>query len=160
MVSLGSDVLSAHLFIVYFAAISAITPPVAVAAFAAASISGANPMTIAFKACRIGIVAFIIPLLFLDTPALLLNDDFLQILKSFLITLVACYALAGVNERYMMGTLRRVPRIVLVIGIVMALAGSDWISVAGCVVMLAIIARQKFSYSVSTSSDQLSRKGT
>lgn len=160
LVSLGSDVLSAHLFIVYFAAISAITPPVAVAAFAAASISGANPMTIAVKACRIGIVAFIIPLLFLDTPALLLNDGVLQILKSFLITLVACYALAGVNERYMMGTLQRVPRIALLIGIVLALAGSGWISVAGCLLMLAIIVRQKLTYSISTSQDQLSRKGT
>ena len=160
LISLGSDVLSAHLFIVYFAAISAITPPVAVAAFAAASISGSNPMTIAVKACRIGIVAFIIPLLFLDTPALLLNDSYPEIIKSFLITLVACYSLAGVNERYMMGALHRTQRIILATGIVMALAGSGWISLVGCVLMLAIIVKQKLTQSVSSSTDQLSRKGT
>jgi TRAP-type uncharacterized transport system fused permease subunit len=160
LLALGADLLSAHLFIVYFAAMSAITPPVAVAAFAAASISGANPMTIALQACRIGLVAFIIPLLFLNTPALLLNDSYLEIIKSFVITGIACYALAGVNEGYMNGVLRRSKQVFLLIGIVLSLAGSGWISIAGSALLIAVITLQKIAAPNRNALDQLSNKGT
>jgi TRAP-type uncharacterized transport system fused permease subunit len=160
LLALGADLLAAHLFIVYFAAISAITPPVAVAAFAAASISGSNPMTIALLACRIGMVAFIIPLLFLQTPALLLNDSYIEIAITILITGIACYALAGVNEGYMNGALRRSKQILLAIGIVLSLAGSGWIALTGCVLLVAVIIQQKISNPIQTSLNQLSNKGT
>jgi TRAP transporter 4TM/12TM fusion protein len=160
LLALGADLLSAHLFIVYFAAMSAITPPVAVAAFAAASISGANPMTIALQACRIGLVAFIIPLLFLNTPALLLNDSYLEIIKSFVITGIACYALAGFNEGYMNGVLRRSKQVFLLIGIVLSLAGSGWISIAGSALLIAVITLQKIAAPNRNALDQLSNKGT
>jgi len=160
LLALGADLLSAHLFIVYFAAISAITPPVAVAAFAAASISGANPMAIALQACRIGMVAFIIPLLFLNTPALLLNDSYLEIAKSFVITGIACYALAGVNEGYMYGVLRRSKQVMLAFGIVLSLAGSGWVSLAGTVLLVAVIIQQKIANPIQTSLEQYSNKGT
>ncbi len=160
LLALGADLLAAHLFIVYFAAMSAITPPVAVAAFAAASISGSNPMTIALLACRIGMVAFIIPLLFLQTPALLLNDSYIEIAITILITGIACYALAGVNEGYMNGALSRSKQILLAIGIVLSLAGSGWIVLTGCVLLVAVIIQQKISNPIQTSLNQLSNKGT
>ena len=72
LISLGIAVLPAHLFIVYIASMSAITPPVAVAAFAAASIAQGNPLKIAFLACRIAMVAFVLPFVFIYHPALLL----------------------------------------------------------------------------------------
>ncbi|KRE09535.1 hypothetical protein ASE63_21320 [Bosea sp. Root381] len=72
LITLGLEVLPAHLFIVYIASMSAITPPVAVAAFAAASIAKANPVSIALVACRIAMVAFILPFVFMYQPALLL----------------------------------------------------------------------------------------
>ena len=73
LIALGVEVLPAHLFIVYIASMSAITPPVAVAAFAAASIAQANPVKIALVACRIAMVAFVLPFVFIYHPALLLN---------------------------------------------------------------------------------------
>ncbi len=160
LVALGTDMLAAHLFIVYFAAISAITPPVAVAAFAAASISGANPMTIAVTACRIGIVAFIIPLLFLDAPALLLSGSYFEVAKSFVITFIACYALAGVNEGYLLGHLSTIRRVALAAGIVLALAAQGPLSLLGCIVIVALIVLQKLTNRIPTSSEKLSRKGT
>ena len=72
LITMGIEVLPAHLFIVYIASMSAITPPVAVAAFAAASIAKANPVMIAVVACRIAMVAFILPFVFMYQPALLL----------------------------------------------------------------------------------------
>src|SRR5699024_5890993 len=61
MTELGVSPMGAHLFIFYFGALSGITPPVALAAYAASAISGANPHKIGFTACRTGLVAFVIP---------------------------------------------------------------------------------------------------
>ena len=61
LVGLGIATFTAHMFIFYFAVASAITPPVAIAAFAASSLTKADPMSTAFSAVKSGIVMFIIP---------------------------------------------------------------------------------------------------
>ncbi|WP_323034770.1 TRAP transporter fused permease subunit [Pararhodobacter sp.] len=71
---LGISIFTAHMFVFYFAVASAITPPVAVAAFAAASITRADPMMTGFSAVRSGIVMFVIPFIFAFYPELLLID--------------------------------------------------------------------------------------
>lgn len=72
LAGLGIATFTAHMFIFYFAVASAITPPVAVAAFAAASITKADPMATGFSAVRSGIVMFVIPFIFAFYPELLL----------------------------------------------------------------------------------------
>jgi TRAP transporter 4TM/12TM fusion protein len=72
LVGLGLATFTAHMFIFYFAVASAITPPVALAAFAAASITNADPMRTGFSAVRSGIVMFTIPFVFAFYPELLL----------------------------------------------------------------------------------------
>ena len=67
----GFQELNAHLFLLYFAVMSAMTPPVAVAAYAAAAISGANPLRIAVVAMRFSIVAFVVPFMFVLNPLVL-----------------------------------------------------------------------------------------
>lgn len=74
--ALGLSKLAAHMFVLYFAALSAITPPVALAAFAAAPIAGANPMRIAVVSLRLTLIGFIVPFLFAYNPSLLLVIDF------------------------------------------------------------------------------------
>ena len=74
LAGLGISVFAANMFIFYFAVASAITPPVALAAFAAASITKAEPMKTGFSAVRSGIVMFIIPFVFALYPELLLID--------------------------------------------------------------------------------------
>ena len=74
LVALGIATFTAHMFIFYFAVASAITPPVAIAAFAAASITKADPMATGFSAVRSGIVMFVIPFVFAFYPELLLID--------------------------------------------------------------------------------------
>jgi TRAP transporter 4TM/12TM fusion protein len=69
---LGLSLVAAHLFVVYFGVLSVVTPPVALAAFAAAPIAGANPMETGFDATRLAIAGFIIPYLFAFHPDLLL----------------------------------------------------------------------------------------
>lgn len=75
MLRLGLEPLVAHMFVFYFGVASAITPPVAVAAFAAASISGASPLRTAMEATRIGLILFLLPFAFAFYPELLLVPE-------------------------------------------------------------------------------------
>lgn len=74
LAGLGIATFTAHMFIFYFAVASAITPPVAIAAFAAATITKADPMVTGLSAVRSGIVMFVIPFVFAFYPELLLID--------------------------------------------------------------------------------------
>jgi TRAP-type uncharacterized transport system fused permease subunit len=75
LVGLGLSTFTAHMFVFYFAVASAITPPVALAAFAASSITKADPMKTGFSAVKSGIVMFTIPFVFAIYPELLLIDQ-------------------------------------------------------------------------------------
>ncbi len=75
LIGLGIATFTAHMFIFYFAVASAITPPVALAAFAASTITKAEPMATGFSAVRSGIVMFTIPFVFAFYPELLLIDQ-------------------------------------------------------------------------------------
>jgi len=75
LAGLGLSLFTSHMFIFYFAVASAITPPVALAAFAAATITKAEPMSTAFSAVRSGIVMFVVPFLFAFYPELLLISE-------------------------------------------------------------------------------------
>lgn len=70
----GLNELSVHLFIMYYAMLSLITPPVALAAFLASTIAGANAMQTGLRAMRLGIVLYFIPFFFVFNPALILQD--------------------------------------------------------------------------------------
>ena len=75
LAGLGLSLFTAHMFIFYFAVASAITPPVALAAFAAATITKAEPMATGFSAVKSGIVIFVVPFIFAFYPELLLITD-------------------------------------------------------------------------------------
>ncbi|MEO3999590.1 TRAP transporter fused permease subunit [Mesorhizobium sp. CAU 1732] len=75
LIRLGLDPIVAHMFIFYFGLVSAITPPVALAAYAAASISGADANATAFESIRLGFVKLLVPFLFVTMPGLLFRDD-------------------------------------------------------------------------------------
>ena len=75
LVEVGIQPIAAHLFVLYFGMMSMITPPVAIAAFAAASISGAGPMRTGWSAMAFGWSAYAIPFIFVCSPALLLIGD-------------------------------------------------------------------------------------
>jgi TRAP transporter 4TM/12TM fusion protein len=72
--------MAAHLFLLFYGVLSAITPPVAVAAFAAAALGGADPMRTGYAAMRFGWMAFVIPFLFVFSGTLLLRGSILHII--------------------------------------------------------------------------------
>src|SRR5699024_7118465 len=75
LINMGFDPLFAHMFVFYYAVISAITPPVALAAFAAAGISGTDPMKTGVQSFQIGLAAFLVPFMFFYSPELLLEGS-------------------------------------------------------------------------------------
>jgi TRAP transporter 4TM/12TM fusion protein len=72
MVEVGVLPIAAHLYVMYFGMMSMITPPVAIAAYVAAGLAGADPMRTGWEACRFGWSAFVVPFLFVLSPTLLL----------------------------------------------------------------------------------------
>ncbi|HON84848.1 MAG TPA: TRAP transporter permease [Syntrophorhabdaceae bacterium] len=95
LTNLGVNVLSAHLFVFYFAIISAITPPVALAAYAGAGIAKSDPMKTGLTACRIGLAAFIVPYMFVFNPALLMSGSVMNIIWVTFTALVGVYLLSS-----------------------------------------------------------------
>lgn len=103
LIEIGIDPVAAHLFVVFWATASYITPPVALAAFAAAGIAGANAMKTGFTAVRLGIVTFFIPFIFVYQPALLGRGDVIDIITSVISAIVGVFVLASALEGYLVG---------------------------------------------------------
>lgn len=74
--ALGVSMLTAHMFVFYYGVASSLTPPVAIAAYAAAPIAKANPLTTALMAFRLGMAKFIIPFIFAFYPTMLIVEEF------------------------------------------------------------------------------------
>jgi TRAP-type uncharacterized transport system fused permease subunit len=75
LITAGFDPMATHLFIMYCGMLSYITPPVAIAAFAAAGIAGTNPMKTGYSAMSIGLVLFLLPFAFIIDPQLILRGS-------------------------------------------------------------------------------------
>lgn len=94
---LGLSLMAAHLFVVYFGVLSVVTPPVALAAFAAAPIAKAKPLETGFEASRLSIAGFIIPYMFVFHPDLLLivgDFSFAGLLWALLLFIAATWGIA------------------------------------------------------------------
>jgi TRAP transporter 4TM/12TM fusion protein len=76
IVKLGLSVLTVHMFVLYFGVLSSVTPPVALAAYAAAPIAGSRPLETAMQSLRISLVGFLIPFVFAFNPSLLIVESF------------------------------------------------------------------------------------
>ncbi|MFT6642128.1 MAG: TRAP transporter 4TM/12TM fusion protein, partial [Flavobacteriaceae bacterium] len=115
LVDAGVTPLAAHLFILYFGMMSMITPPVALAAFAAATISKANPLATGLAAMRMGWAAFIIPFVFVASPALLLVGSWFEIVSTTIISSIGIVAVTAGIVGYWSSQLGVVLRCVFVL---------------------------------------------
>jgi len=103
LVQLGIPQLTAHFFVFYFAVLSAITPPVALASYAAAGISGANPMETSVASFKIGIAAFIVPFMFFYNSALLMEGAWLDVVRAAATAVVGVFLLSAAVQGWFMG---------------------------------------------------------
>ena len=127
-----------HLFLLYFASLSAITPPVAVASFAAAGIADENPMRVGFTAVKLGITGFILPFAFA------LNNDYITLAPTFqtLITwlsgFVISYSLAIALQGYVEGRITPAERIAYVAVIALTIVPSPLYSIIGIAIFAVL----------------------
>jgi len=149
IVKLGVPPLAAHLFVLYFGAISSITPPVAIAAFAAAGIAQAGAMRIALHATRLALPGFIIPFLFVLSPVLVMRGEPLEIVLAAFSATIGVVALSASTIGWFFGRLP-IPLRLLLFAAAMGLLVPGWLSdVLGLATLAACIVVQRLLQSRS-----------
>jgi len=147
LIKMGAPIPAAHMFAFYFAILSAITPPVALAVYAAAAIAKTNLWESGWAAVRVGAAAFIVPFMFIYEPALLMIngwDEWHVSLLAFISASIGCMALAAGLHGYLLAACRMWERAVLVIAALLLIAPELISSLVGIVLLLGIAAKQKF----------------
>jgi TRAP transporter 4TM/12TM fusion protein len=127
LTKLGVLPIAAHLFVFYFAVLADITPPVCIAAYAAAGLAAANPMKTGFTATKLGIAAFIVPFFFCYDPALMGLGEPFHVVSSMITAILGVIALAGAAEWYYLRPNKHYESILLLIAAV-CLIKPGWIT--------------------------------
>ena len=133
---LGIPVLLVHLFVLYYGVLSNITPPVAIAAYAAAPIAGANPMMTGLQAVRIAAVGFIIPFVMIYNPSLALVvgfewDSFLWIVLRLPVAIWLIATACSGHDRHGLSPVERGLRIVFGFGMLWSYVPVAAVGLAG-----------------------------
>jgi TRAP transporter 4TM/12TM fusion protein len=145
LVRLGIPPLTAHMFIFYYAVISAITPPVALASFAAAGMAGADPWRTSWIAVKLGFATLIVPFMFVFGPELLMQGDWQHILLVGSSALLGVFVLATSTEGWIAGGSISLPfRVVLFVCALLLIAPEYISSIIGALGFAAIWLYQRW----------------
>ena len=139
MAALKIDLMAGHMFLLYFAVMSAITPPVAVAAYAASAIANENPLKIAVGAVRLALAAFLVPFSFVFNQALLLDGSVIEIVLATASVAAGLTLIVVAVEGYFRQPLGRLSRLCMAIaGILMLFVSPIYAGVAAALTVAAI----------------------
>jgi TRAP transporter 4TM/12TM fusion protein len=140
LIRIGVDALAAHMFIFYFAILSAITPPVALASFAAASMAGADMWRTSMIAVKLGLATFIVPFMFWLSPALLAQGELIPILQAFATASLGVWLLACATEGWMLNGALPLPlRLVSAAAGVALMVPEGWTDLGGLAVAVGLV---------------------
>lgn len=140
--SMGISKEVAHFFVFYYGCLSVITPPVAIAAYAAAGLAGENPMKVGFLAVRLAFPIYIIPFTFVFSPTLLLIGNPVDIIVSVLFAILAVYAIATAGVGHHIAPMNWPQRIILFISGLFMIVPEIYSSIIGLALFSVIIAWQ------------------
>lgn len=144
LIRMGIEPLHAHMFVFYYAVVSAITPPVAMAAFAAAGVGGTDPMKTSIQAFRLGLAAYLVPFMFMYSPSLLMDGSALKVTMATITALVGVFFLASTVQGYFFGYVTWIQRVMLMIAsLALINAGLTW-DVIGLSLGLSVYLLGKF----------------
>ncbi len=147
LIKLGIHPIAAHMFVLYFGLMSMITPPVAIAAFAAASLSGARPMETGATAVRLGWIAYVIPFVFVLSPALIGQGTALEIISAAATAMIGVWIASCGLIGFMFGRLGIAERLLtFAAGILLLLPAHAipyglWLNVAGLALGALIVGK-------------------
>ncbi len=157
IIKLGVVTPAAHMFAFYFAILSAITPPVALAVFAAAGLAKADIWRTGWAAVRIGAAGFIVPFMFVYEPALLMIGDWGTIIRATISATVGCLALAAGLYGYLLRPAAAWERVVLVVSALLLIEPHWETSVIGLVLLGLVAGVQRYSARTSAPADEATR---
>ena len=146
LTKVGVEPIAAHLYVLYFGMMSMITPPVAIAAFAAATVAGANPMKSGWSAVQFGWMAYVVPFIFVMSPTLILIGDPASIVLAVVTAVAGIWFVSMALAGYFMRRLSVLTRIVLALAGLSALVpsaafpGAELTDIAGALVGMAMVA--------------------
>ncbi|MDE2605379.1 MAG: TRAP transporter permease [Burkholderiales bacterium] len=145
LVQLGVQPLVAHFFVFYYGVLADITPPVALAAYAAAGMAGSDPFKTGNTAFRLGLAKALVPFVFVFSPSLLIVAKGFTY-YDFAITFAGCVlgivVLAAALSRFLLVEMQRWEQLLCLVAALLLIAPGLWVSVAGIVVVLPVLARQ------------------
>ncbi|MBM4307187.1 MAG: TRAP transporter permease [Deltaproteobacteria bacterium] len=144
LIKLGVPVIAAHLFVFYFAIISAITPPVAMAVYAAAGISGSNIWKTGIEAMKIGATGFVVPFMFVYGPSLLLIGSPGSIITTIISASIGVVLLSAGLMGWLLKKATLLERAMLVIGAIFLIKPGLWTDLIGLGLLVGVILLQKF----------------
>jgi len=143
LVKLGVVPIAAHMFAFYYAIISAITPPVALAVYAGAGLAGSNMWKTGLAAVRIGAPGFIIPFMFVYEPSLLFVGSLWEILSTFITATIGVVMLAAGLIGWFIRETNVIERLLLVAGAILLIKPGIYTDIMGVVLLLVVIILQK-----------------
>ncbi|MCJ7495173.1 MAG: TRAP transporter permease [Deltaproteobacteria bacterium] len=143
LIKLGIVPIAAHMFVFYYAIISAITPPVALAVYAGAGLAGSNMWKTGLAAVRIGAPGFIIPFMFVYEPSLLFVGSLWEILSTFITATIGVVMLAAGLIGWFIRETNVVERLLLVVGAILLIKPGIYTDIMGVVLLLVVIILQK-----------------
>ena len=144
LAQLGVSEMAAHLFAFYFAMFANITPPVALAAFAAAGLSGGNAVKTGFQSVKLSIAGFIVPYMFVYSPELLLKET--TFLSGLWVAIAACigvFMIGAAAEGYLFTKINPVLRIALFAGALLLINSGLITDLIGFAILVGVLAVQK-----------------
>ncbi len=144
LVKLGIPMIAAHMFAFYYAIISCITPPVALAVYAGAGLAGSGMWKTGWAAVRIGAPGFIIPFMFAYAPSLLFIGPTTTVLLSMVTASVGVVMLAGGMIGWFLRETNLYERIFLLTGSILLIKPGLTTDMIGVILLAALIASQKF----------------
>lgn len=139
LVKLGLPLLTSHLFVFYFACLSAITPPVALAAYAGAGLAKCNPMTTAVEACKLGFAGFVAPFAFCYNQALMLKGTMPEILQVCGSALIGTVIISMGFQGWLLWKLKAYERVLFVAGGMLMFVPGTMTDVVGLAIALLLI---------------------
>ncbi|WP_102347242.1 TRAP transporter permease [Bacillus sp. Marseille-P3661] len=139
----GIEQIAAHMFVFYFAVLSMITPPVALAAYAAAGISGATMNETGFRALVVGAGAFLIPFVFALNPGLLMIGGFGEIAWVTFTTLLGIWGLVAATVGYLYTDMSRLMRIIILISAITMIIPESISDIVGIVLFGFVLITQR-----------------
>ncbi len=143
LVKIGVMPLAAHLFAFFFACMSAITPPVAIAAYAAAGLAESSAFRTGWEAVRLASAGFIVPYAFVCGPELLLQGSFNNIILSSLTAIVGCIALSAGIVGWLGKKISFIERLLLFITALLLISPNKFYSlIGGCIFGILCVYRK------------------